>query len=89
MLSGPGAITTTIVLAGQAPGFSGLLLIVAAIFILSIIAFVSLAEARVIEQFLGETGTRVVERIMGLIVLVVGVQFIINGVDNLVLEWIG
>ena len=36
----------------------------------------------------GTTGLRIVPRIMGLILMVIAVQFVIDGVVALVLEWL-
>ena len=41
-------------------------------------------EGEIIERALGETGRGVADRIMGLIVMVVGVQFIVNGIIGII-----
>ena len=87
MLSGPGSITTAIVLAGEASGMLNLFALLAAILVVCLLSYFILTQASVIDKFLGETGRRVIDRIMGLIVLVVGVQFIINGVTEVFLSW--
>jgi multiple antibiotic resistance protein len=87
MLSGPGAITTSIVLAGEATGIFDIGALLIAILIVSILSYAILSHASIIDKFLGVPGRRVIDRIMGLIVLVVGVQFIINGTAGLITGW--
>ena len=88
MMSGPGAITTTIVLMDDAAMLLDKVFVIAAIVAVALIAYAVLSRASAIQRFLGETGRNVVDKVMGLIVLVVGVQFIINGVRSLVLAWL-
>ncbi|MGC9310419.1 MAG: MarC family protein [Candidatus Aenigmatarchaeota archaeon] len=59
-------------------------LILAAIAI-SLIAYVTLIHAKVINRVLGKTGIALLEKLMGLIVLVMGIQFIINALRVLAL----
>jgi multiple antibiotic resistance protein len=84
-LSGPGAMTTAIVLMGEAGGWMGgsLHLVVAlflAIMLTCALAFVILRQSIAIQKYIGEKEQVVIEKILGLIVMVVGVQFIINGI---------
>jgi multiple antibiotic resistance protein len=43
-------------------------------------SYIILVKARPILRFLGQTGTRVARRIMGLMLLSIAVQFIIRGI---------
>ncbi|MFH1450713.1 MAG: MarC family protein, partial [archaeon] len=84
LLSGPGAITTALVWTSQAPGTPekiGLLLIPV---VISLLAYPIIINAKLLERFFGHTGINVIEKLMGLIVLVMGVQFIINALVKLI-----
>lgn len=85
MLSGPGAMTTAIVLMGEAGGWkeANFLLVgslVLAIISVSIISYFILRQSLMIDKYLGKNELAVIDKILGLIVLVIGIQFIINGV---------
>lgn len=80
MLSGPGAITTTIVLTGNNPGVLPKLIIIGAIAISCLISYIILANASILEKHLGKNGQRVIDRLMGLLVMVIGIQYLINGI---------
>lgn len=85
MISGPGSITTTIVLMDDAATPLDKIFVIAAIMAVALICYIVLSRASAVQRFLGETGRNVIDKIMGLIVLVVGVQFIINGARNVLL----
>ena len=78
MLSGPGAITTALVWASKANGIDNKMGLILIPVIIAIISFIILYNAKVFKEILGHTGINVIGRLMGLIVLVMGVQFIIN-----------
>lgn len=79
MTSGPGAITTTIVLASQAVTFAHELMLWVAIFLACAINYLVLRFAESIHERIGKEGLSVLIKIMGLLVCAIGVQFIING----------
>lgn len=83
MLSGPGAITTALVWMSQAPGTYEKLALIAIPVVTSIIAYITLVKADVLQKALGANGINLLEKLMGLIVLVMGIQFLINGLVDL------
>jgi multiple antibiotic resistance protein len=82
MLAGPGAISTAIVVAGQAHGFAETLIVYGAIVLTGGISFLSLRLGEPLLGRLGKTGIRVVTRIMGLILAAVAVQFVFSGIKE-------
>lgn len=79
-LAGPGTITTVITLESQTETVAQSLSLHVAIVLVSLIAWSILAAAPFVTRKLGQTGMNVFTRIMGLLLTVVGAQFIINGV---------
>lgn len=85
-LSGPGAITTTIVLTTQKPNSFGLLILIGVILLITVITYIILRNADYItKKFLKPSGIKTLEKIMGLIILSIGVQFILNGLKEFIL----
>jgi MarC family membrane protein len=80
MLAGPGAISTAIVIAGQARGPAQTVVVYASIVVTGFISYLSLRLGEPLLGRLGKTGIRVVTRIMGLILAAVAVQFVFSGV---------
>jgi multiple antibiotic resistance protein len=83
MLAGPGAITSVMVLVGQAQTHWQMAAIFGAIAITAAICFVVLGSASRVAALLGETGIRILVRIMGLLLVALAVQYFVNGMQDL------
>lgn len=83
MLAGPGAITSVMVLVGQAQDLRERLAIYSAILITCTVSFVVLGSAARVARALGETGIRILVRIMGMLLVALAVQDFVNGLVNL------
>jgi len=80
MLAGPGAISTVMVLSGQARTPARAAVIYASIVVTLVISWIMLRVGdRVMSRF-GQTGIRVIMRIMGLMLAAVAVQFVVTGI---------
>ncbi|CAN5566797.1 MarC family protein [soil metagenome] len=86
MISGPGAITTVMVLMTQAVTVFHVAVIFAAIAIVLGITHLVLGAAPGVVRFFGQTGLNVMTRIMGLLVTVIAVQFIVDGSRPILVE---
>jgi len=85
MLAGPGAISSVMVLVGQAPSLWHWEMgaIVASIAVTALISYWVLAGAGKIRKVMGETGIRILVRIMGLLLVALAMQFFVNGLTDL------
>jgi multiple antibiotic resistance protein len=85
MLAGPGAISSVMVLVGQVPTLWGWQMgaILGAIAFTAIVTYLVLAAAARVRQFLGETGIRILVRIMGLLLVALAMQYFVNGITDL------
>ena len=84
MLAGPGSITSVMVLVGQAQGeWQKMAAILAAIFITAAICYLVLGNSDRVARALGETGVRILVRIMGLLLVALAVQYFVNGMADL------
>jgi multiple antibiotic resistance protein len=82
MLAGPGAITTVMVLTDRYQSMTGKLAILASI--LLVLAFTSILfwQAQRLFKLVGQTGLNFVTRIMGLVLIVLAVQYILSGIKE-------
>lgn len=85
LIAGPGAISTVMVLVGQAGQASHRLALAGAISANVLLTAATLFLAPAIVAWLGLTGQRIVSKIMGLLTAVIGVQFILNGTSTVFL----
>jgi multiple antibiotic resistance protein len=83
LLTGPGAITTVVVLMGAAVTISQKAMVVAALSLTFLATYFILKFSEYIDQALGITGIMVMTRIMGLILGAIAVNFVALGAWNL------
>ena len=82
MLAGPGAISTVMVLSGQAHSTGQTIIVYASIALTLFISWITLRLAERLVKRMGQTGIRVMTRIMGLLLAAIAVQFVITGVRD-------
>jgi multiple antibiotic resistance protein len=83
MLAGPGAITSVMVLVGQAQTHWQMVAIFVSIAITAGICLLVLGSAARVAKALGETGIRILVRVMGLLLVALAVQYFVNGFQDL------
>ncbi len=81
LLSGPGAISTTIVYGQMEHTWLHYLLMSAVILSVSLVVLIALLIAPKIARLLGQTGINIVTRVMGLILAAIAVEFITKGLS--------
>jgi multiple antibiotic resistance protein len=86
MITGPGAITTVMVLMTQADTPLRMTIVFGAVVVVLAIAWIVLTAAPRLMGFFGQTGLNVMTRIMGLLVAVIGVQFIVDGAGPILVD---
>jgi len=83
MLAGPGAITSVMVMVGQAQTRWQMLAILGSIAVTAGICYLVLGNSDRVARGLGETGIRILVRIMGLLLVALAVQYFVNGMTDL------
>ena len=83
MLAGPGAISSVMVLAGQVTTPWQMIAIIGCIGFTALVSYYVLAGAGRVKTLLGETGIRILVRIMGLLLVALAMQFFVNGLTDL------
>jgi multiple antibiotic resistance protein len=84
MICGPGAITNAIVLMEDASSPEKKVVLIFIIFLVMILTYLILFSSTKIIKLLGETGNNVLMRLMGLIVMVIAVEFFFSGLKPIV-----
>jgi MarC family membrane protein len=86
MICGPGAITNAIVLMEDATHIGMVAVLFISVFIVLLLTYLILISSSKIIKFLGETGNNVMMRLMGLIVMVIAVEFFFSGLKPIIIE---
>ncbi len=84
MICGPGALTNAIVLMEDANNIEKKVILITAVSLVMLLTFLILYSSSRIIKFLGETGVNVMMRLMGLIVMVIAVEFFFSGLTPFV-----
>jgi multiple antibiotic resistance protein len=77
LLAGPGSMSLLINLGIQSKGFNEKATIICAIVGVAIVIYLILSSAPFILKYMGQTGLRTMSKIMGLLVLSIGIQMIV------------
>lgn len=82
MLAGPGAISTVMVLAGQARTVPQAAAVYVSILLTAAVSWVVLRLGEGVIVRLGQTGVRMMTRVMGLLLAAIAAQFVLTGVKD-------
>jgi len=86
VICGPGAIATVIILMSQSQSALEGGIVLGSIFIIILITCLFMLGAKRVMQFIGENGNKVMLRLMGLIVMVIAVEFFFSGLRPILRE---
>ncbi|MGQ1785032.1 MULTISPECIES: MarC family protein [unclassified Saccharicrinis] len=86
MICGPGAITNAIVLMEDATSFGLKAVLILTLVLVMLLTYLIYYSSSRIIKFLGETGNNVMMRLMGLIVMVIAVEFFFSGLKPIILD---
>lgn len=78
MMAGPGAMSLLIAMFQDYPNFWDKIIIVSAIFTSCLVIFIVLSSSNYISRLLGASGIVAVSRIVGFLVMAIGIQYIVN-----------
>jgi multiple antibiotic resistance protein len=79
MIAGPGAITNAIVLMGEATDYTSKALVIFSIILVLVVVLLVFLGATGITKFIGDKGNKIMMKLMGLIVMVIAVEFFFSG----------
>lgn len=86
MLCGPGSITNAIVLMEDAGSFDKKIVLISSIACIYILTYLIFRASTKINKLLGETGNNVLMRLMGLILMVIAVEFTFSGLKPILIN---
>lgn len=82
LLAGPGALTTIILMTGQVQTVKDQLTYSVVIFSACLVTLVILLLSQKITNLLGQTGSNVISRLLGLLLSALAVQFVLDGIGQ-------
>ncbi|WP_373049463.1 MarC family protein [Vulgatibacter sp.] len=82
LLAGPGAIATVMVLAARAESPVYLVPVLLSVLVTAVATYLLLRAADLVDRWLGISGRAILERVMGLLLAAIAVQFVLGGVRD-------
>lgn len=86
MMSGPGSIAVTIGFTSLSTGWIDYVAIILGILVVAVITYVVLRLSERIVGVIGINGMNALSKVMGFIILCIGIQFVVNGVLGIVTD---
>lgn len=86
ILAGPGTIATAMNFASTG-GMVEFLVTIGAFFVLCLISYAFFVSGERFVTYIGDNGVKVITRLMGLILAVIGVQMLIHGIEGAVIDF--
>ena len=83
LLAGPGAIATVMVLMSKGKGLLAAVPVLAAVVLTCVASYFILRAASLVLRVLGQSGVAILQRVMGLILSAIAVQFMADGAHEL------
>jgi multiple antibiotic resistance protein len=80
LLAGPGSIAAAVLFSGTFEGVGGAAMVVGALAIVMLLCWLLLSLTDEMLRVLGQIGVKVIARVMGLLLLFVATQFVVDGV---------
>ena len=88
LIAGPGAITSVMILSENVITISEKILFISAIAICVIITYIILVASKKMSKMIGTTGIRIIQRVMGIILMAIAVQLIFSGLNLAFQDWV-
>jgi len=86
MICGPGALTNAIVMMEDANSIEKKITLIITVFLVMLLTYIILYSSSKIIKILGQTGINVMMRLMGLIVMVIAVEFFFAGLKPIIMD---
>ena len=80
LMAGPGSIAVTVGFTSLASEWTDYAAIILGIVVVAIISYLVLALAERVVKFVGVNGMNAMSKVMGFLILCIGIQFVVNGV---------
>jgi len=88
LIAGPGAITSVMILSENTSSITEKAIFIIAIFVCILSTYLILSVSKKLSKMIGMTGIRIVQRVMGIILMAIAVQFIFDGLYLALDQWL-
>ena len=87
LIAGPGSIASIMILSSESSNWNHKITLFFALGIVLLITFLTLKLSKYLTKTFGRSGLRIMQRIMGLILMVISIEFILKGIKDSIQNW--
>lgn len=87
LIAGPGSIASIMILSSEAENNLDKLTLFLTLVIVLFATFIIFKLSKFLSNYFGKSGLRIMQRIMGLILLVISIEFILKGIQDTLKTW--
>ena len=88
LIAGPGSIASIMILSSEsAADNNDKILLLSALVLVLFITFITFKLSKILSKRFGKLGLRIMQRIMGLILMVISIEFILKGIKESIDSW--
>ena len=87
LIAGPGSIASIMILYSESISFNQKITLFSALILVLLITFIVFRLSKLLAEKFGKSGLRIMQRIMGFILMVISIEFILKGIKNTIQSW--
>ena len=87
LIAGPGSIASMMILSSESTKNNSMITLFSALIIVLFITFLTFKISKILSKKFGKLGLRIMQRIMGLILMVISIEFILKGIKDSIQNW--
>jgi len=87
LIAGPGSIASIMILSSEAKNYTDRATVFIALIIVLLITFTIFKLSKILSNYFGRSGLRIMQRIMGLILMVISIEFVLKGIEETIQHW--
>ena len=87
LIAGPGSIASIMILSSEAKNYIDKATVFISLIIVLIITFIIFKLSKILSNYFGKSGLRIIQRIMGLILMVISIEFVLKGIEETIKHW--
>ena len=87
LIAGPGSIASIMILSSESSDWNHKITLFLALGTVLLITFLTLKLSKYLTKTFGRSGLRIMQRIMGLILMVISIEFILKGIKDSIQNW--
>ena len=87
LIAGPGSIASIMILSSESTNNNNIVSLIVALVLVLLITFLIFKISKNLSKRFGKLGLRILQRIMGLILMVISIEFILKGIKDSIQTW--